>query len=148
MRTVNRAVGAAVATVAMVAASGTAAFAHECYSTGRSAQGHQGAGHSPMWHSEDSASHASYDFVFNVVFGIDPTTAMLDQAVQMHLDRGLQRWVSYFQGHTLMQRQSDGTDTPAASKHAGDGRGIDHWTDSELGQGMIAIAAEILEAQS
>jgi hypothetical protein len=28
--------------------------------------------------------------------------------------------------------------------HAGDGRGVDHWSDSELGQAMIAIAADIL----
>lgn len=148
MRILKRSAIVAVTSIALVAGSGAAAVAHECFSTHRSEQGHHGAGHSPMWHTEDSASRASYDFVFNVVFHVDPTVAMLDQAVQLHLERGLQVWVSYFQGHTLMQRQNDGSDTPAATKHSGDGRGIDHWTDSELGQGMIQIAHEILAAQS
>lgn len=142
MRNLTRATCATVMATALVAGSGTAAFAHQCYVANRSDQGHQGAGHSPMWLSEDSASHASYAFVFDVVFGVDdPTDEMLDQAVQMHLDRGLQRSVSYFQGHTLL------SGTPAAEKHSGDGRGIDHWIDTELARGMIAIAGEIIESQ-
>lgn len=144
MKNLNRAAGATLMSAAMVFGTGAAAFAHECYSTNRSDQGTKGAGHSAMWHTEDSATPESYSFVFGFVLGVEPTQQMLDEAVQMHLDQGLQRWVSYFQHHTLMQNQGTGEDTPAALMHAGDGRGIDHWSDSELGLGMIAIAETVL----
>ena len=97
-----------------------------------------------MWLSENMASHEAYEFTFVVVFGVEPTEEMLDEAVATHKELGLQEWAAFFEGHTLLTNPKTGEDNPAATKHAGDGRGIDHWSDSELGQAMIAIAADIL----
>jgi len=90
------------------------------------------------------ATHEAYEFTFVVVFGVEPTEEMLDEAVSMHVQQGLQEWASFFMHHTLLANPKTGADTPAATMHAGDGRGVDHWSDSELGQAMIAIAADIL----
>ncbi len=133
-------------TAGMLGLSSGAALAHECMVANRSQQGEQAVGNSPMWLSEDMATHASYAFTFEVVLGITPTTQMLDEAVQAHLDQDLQRWASFFQGHTLLTNPKTHQDNPAATKHAGDGRGVDHWSDTELGLAMIAIAQEIAVA--
>jgi hypothetical protein len=97
-----------------------------------------------MWQSENMATHEAYEFTFVVVFGVEPTEEMLDQAVAMHIEQNLQEWASFFGHHTLLTNPKTGEDTPAATMHAGDGRGVDHWSDTELGLAMIAIAAEIL----
>jgi hypothetical protein len=110
----------------------------------RSQNGEQSVGNSPMWLSENMATAESYEFVFVVVFGVEPTEEMLEQAVQEHIDQGLQEWASFFQHHTLLTNPKTGADNAAAEKHAGDGRGVDHWSDNELGQAMIAIAASLL----
>jgi hypothetical protein len=122
----------------------TAALAHECMVTNRSQNGEQAVGNSPMWLSENMATPESYEFVFVVVFGVEPTEEMLEQAVQEHIDQGLQEWASFFQHHTLLTDPKTGADNPAAAKQAGDGQGVDHWSDNELGQAMIAIAASLL----
>jgi hypothetical protein len=110
----------------------------------RSQNGERSVGNSPMWLSENMATAESYEFVFVVVFGVEPTEEMLEQAVQEHIDQGLQEWASFFQHHTLLTNPKTGADNAAAEKHAGDGRGVDHWSDNELGQAMIAIAASLL----
>lgn len=122
------------------------ALAHECMVINRSQQGEQAVGNSPMWLSEDMATHESYQFVFEVVFRVTPTEAMLDEAVTMHIEQGLQRWASFFLGHTLLTNPKTGEDTPAAEKHSADLKGVEHWSDTELGQAMIAIAASILDS--
>jgi hypothetical protein len=99
---------------------------------------------SPMWHAEDLATHASYEYVFVVGFGTTPTEEELDAAVAAHIEQDLQRWAAFFNGHTLLQRQNDGADNPAATKHAGSNTGVSHWSDTELGQAQIAIVADIL----
>ncbi|MGA7307241.1 MAG: hypothetical protein WBW88_20435 [Rhodothermales bacterium] len=144
MRTIRRVTGTFLLTGALLAVSAGAVAAHECMAANRSQQGEQAVGHSPMWLSENMASHEAYEFTFVVVFGVEPTEAMLDEAVAMHKEQGLQEWASFFEGHTLLTNPKTGEDNPAAEKHAGDGQGIDHWSDSELGQAMIAIAADIL----
>ena len=133
-------------TAGMLGLTSGAAFAHECMVANRSQQGERAVGNSPMWLSEDMATHESYAFTFVVVFGVTPTEEMLDEAVEEHLDQGLQRWASFFQGHTLLTNPKTGQDNPAATKHAGDGKGMDHWSDTELGQSMIAIAYDIAVA--
>lgn len=144
MRTLRRVTGTMVLTAALLAVSASAALAHECMVANRSQQGEQAVGHSPMWLSENMATHEAYEFTFVVVFGVEPSEEMLDEAVSMHIAHGLQEWASFFQHHTLLANPRTGADTPAAARHAGDGRGMDHWSDTELGLAMIAIAAEIL----
>lgn len=144
MRTLRRITGTMVLTGTLLAVSASAALAHECMVANRSPQGEQAVGHSPMWLSENMATHGAYEFTFVVVFGVQPTEEMLDEAVAMHVEQGLQEWASFFQHHTLLANPKTGVDTPAATRHAGDGRGVDHWSDTELGLAMIAIAAEIL----
>ena len=131
-------------TVFFVSTAG-AALAHECMVVNRSQTGEQAVGNSPMWLSEDMATHESYIFVFGV-FGVTPTVGMLDEAVALHLEQGLQRWAAFFNGHTLLTNPKTGEDNPAGAKKSGDGKGVDHWSDTELGQAMIAIAASLLEA--
>lgn len=135
-----------IATVGAVFLMSTAgaALAHECMVSNRSERGEQAVGNSPMWLSENMATHESYEFVFEVVFRVTPTESMLDDAVAMHTEQGLQEWASFFQGHTLLTNPKTGADTPAATKHSADRRGVDHWSDTELGQAMIAIAASLL----
>lgn len=144
MRGIRRITGIFVLTGALLAVSAGAVAAHECMAANRSEQGQQAVGHSKVWLSENMATPEAYEFTFVVVFGVEPTEAMLDEAVAMHKAQGLQEWTAFFEGHTLLTNPKTGEDNPAAAKHAGDGRGIDHWSDSELGQSMIAIAAEIL----
>ena len=145
MKAIRRITGTIVLTGALLAVTSGAALAHECMAANRSQQGEQAVGHSPMWLSENMASHEAYEFTFVVVFGVEPTEGMLDEAVAMHIEQGLQEWASFFGHHTLLTHPKTGEDTPAATMHAGDGQGIDHWSDSELGQAMIAIAADILD---
>lgn len=123
------------------------ALAHECMIISRSGQGQQAVGNSPKWLSENMASHGAYRFTFDLL-GATATEAELDQAVEMHLERGLQQWVAFFQGHTLLTNPHTGGDNPAGEKHSADLKGVEHWSDTELGQGMFAIAAEILAARS
>jgi len=144
MRALRRVTGTIVLTAALMAISASAALAHECMVANRSQQGEQAVGHSPMWLSENMATHGAYEFTFVVVFGVEPTEEMLDEAVAMHIEQGLQEWAAFFGHHTLLVNPTTGEDTPAATRHAGDGRGVDHWSDTELGLAMIAIAAEIL----
>ena len=144
MRTLRRITGTMVLTGTLLAVSASAALAHECMVANRSQQGEQAVGHSPVWLSENMATHGAYEFTFVVVFGVEPTEEMLDQAVAMHVQQGLQEWASFFQHHTRLASPTTGVDTPAATRHAGDGRGVDHWSDTDLGLAMIAIAAEIL----
>ncbi len=144
MKAIRRMTGAILLTGALLVVSAGAAAAHECMATNRSQQGEQAVGNSPMWLSENMASHEAYEFTFVVVFGVEPTEEMLDEAVAMHVEQGLQEWASFFMHHTLLSDPQTGEDTPAATKHASDGRGIDHWSESELGLAMIAIAAEII----
>lgn len=146
MRTRRRITAVAGLTAGMLGITSGAALAHECMVANRSQQGEQAVGNSPMWLSEDMATHESYAFTFEVVLRITPTEAMLDEAVQEHLDQGLQRWASFFQGHTLLANPKTHQDNPAATKHAGDGRGVDHWSDTELGVAMITIAQDIAAA--
>jgi hypothetical protein len=144
MKAIRRITGAIFLTAALLAVSAGAALGHECMAANRSQQGEQAVGHSPMWLSENMATHEAYEFTFLVVFGVEPTEEMLDEAVAMHVEQGLQEWASFFEHHTLLADPKSGEDTPAATVHAGDGRGIDHWSDTELGLAMIAIAADIL----
>lgn len=144
MRVIGRMAGMLLLTGALLAVSAGAVTAHECMAANRSQQGQQAVGNSKVWLSENMASREAYEFTFVVVFGVEPTDAMLDEAVAMHVEQGLQEWAAFFEGHTLLTNPRTGEDNPAATKHAGDGRGIDHWSDSELGQAMIAIAAGIL----
>lgn len=144
MKTLRRVIGTMVLTGALLAVTASAALAHECMVANRSQQGEQAVGHSPMWLSENMATHEAYEFTFVVVFGVEPTEEMLDAAVAMHIEQGLQEWASFFQHHTLLVNPTTGEDTPAATMHAGDGRGMDHWSDTELGLAMIAIAGELL----
>lgn len=144
MRGIRRITGIFVLTGALLAVSAGAVAAHECMVANRSEQGQQAVGHSPVWLSENMATAEAYEFTFVVVFGVEPTEAMLEEAVAMHEAQGLQEWTAFFEGHTLLTNPQTGEDNPAATKHAGDGQGIDHWSDSELGQAMIAIAADIL----
>jgi hypothetical protein len=136
----------AVAGALFLVSTAGVALAHECMIINRSQQGEQAVGNSPMWLSEDMATHSSYLFVFEVVFGVTPTEAMLDQAVAMHLEQDLQRWASFFMGHTLLTNPKTGVDNPAGAKKSADLKGVEHWSDTELGQSMIAIAASLLEA--
>lgn len=136
-------VAAATAAFAMI---GSAAFAHECMVVNRADQSNKALLNSPMWHAEDLATDASYQFIFEVVFGTTGTEEELDAAIAAHIDQDLQRWIAFFNGHTLLQRQNTdpGVDTPAATKHAGNDKGVSHWSDTELGQAQIAIVADIL----
>lgn len=134
----------AVSVALLVTMFSSVALAHECMVSNRSQKAEQRLAKSPMWLSENLATPASYEFVFNVIGVSNPTEAMLDAAVQAHIDQGLQEWASFFLGHTLLTNPKTGEDNPAAAKHAADGRGIDHWSDSELGQAMIAIATSLL----
>lgn len=134
---------AVVAALFLMATAGVA-LAHECMVINRSQTGEQAVANSPMWLSEDMATHESYEFVFVVVFGVTPTEEMLDEAVAMHIDQGLQRWASFFQHHTLLTNPKTGEDNPAGTEHSADLKGVDHWSDTELGQAMIAIAASLL----
>lgn len=137
--TTSLAVGGAL----LLAAPG-AALAHECMVANQSEQGSRSVAHSPMWLSENMATHGAYLFTFEVVYGVTPTEAMLDEAVRLHLEQGLQEWTAFFEGHTLLTDPRTGADNPAGERHAGDGRGVDHWSDTELGQAMIAIAGSLL----
>lgn len=136
----------AVSVALLVTMFSSVALAHECMVSNRSQNAEQRLAKSPMWLSENMATHESYEFVFDVVFGVEPTEEMLNAAVEAHIEQGLQEWASFFQGHTLLTNPKTGEDTPAASKHAGNGKGVDHWSDTELGQAMIAIAASLLPA--
>lgn len=129
---------------ALLFAAPGAAFAHECMVTNRSPQASQAVGNSPMWLSENMATHESYAFTFEVVFGVTPTEQMLDEAVALHLEQGLQEWAAFFQGHQLLANPHTGVDNPAGASRSGDGRGVDHWSDTELGLAMIAIAGSLL----
>ena len=143
-RSIRRLSIIATAAMTFLAATSGAALAHECMVSNRSQKGEQAVGNSPMWLSENMATPESYEFVFAVVFGVVPTDEMLDQAVAMHIEQGLQEWASFFQGHTLLTNPKTGEETPAATKHSADQQGVDHWSDTELGQAMIAIAASLL----
>lgn len=145
MQAVRRLTTVAGLTAGMLVTSGAAAFAHECMIASRSQQGQQAAGHSANWFSEDMASHGAYDFTFAVIGVVEPTTAMLDDAVALHLEQGLERWTSFFMQHTLLTDPKTHADNPAAEKHATDDRGVDHWFASDLGQAMIAIATQVAE---
>jgi hypothetical protein len=144
MKAIRRMTATILLTGALLVVSAGAAAAHECMAINRSQQGEQAVGNSPMWLSENMASREAYEFTFVVVFGVEPTEEMLDEAVAMHVEQGLQEWASFFMHHTLLSDPQTAEDTPAATKHASDGRGIDHWSDSELGLAMIAVAAEII----
>jgi hypothetical protein len=144
MKAIRRISGTIVLTAALLAISAGTAFGHECMAANRSQQAEQAVDQSPMWLSENMATHEAYEFTFLVVFGVEPTEEMLDEAVTMHIEQGLQEWASFFEHHTLLANPKSAEDTPAATMHAGNGRGIDHWSDTELGLGMIAIAADIL----
>lgn len=146
MNTLVRRTATVLATgAALVFAVPSAALAHECMVSNRSSQASQAVGHSSMWLSENMATHESYAFTFEVVFGVTPTEEMLDAAVAMHQEQGLQEWAAFFQGHQLLANPHTGADTPAGASRSGDGRGVDHWSDTELGLAMIAIAADLLE---
>jgi hypothetical protein len=145
MKALRRITVTAVLTATLLVVTAGATLAHECMVTNRSQQGEQAVGHSPMWLSENMATHEAYEFTFVVVLGVEPTEEMLDAAVAMHVEQGLQEWTSFFEHHTLLASPKTGEDVAAASSHAGDGRGIDHWSDTDLGLAMIAIAADILD---
>lgn len=144
-RTLRR-TGAALAgaVVLAVVPSGVAA-AHQCMVENRSEQGEQALGKSPMWLSEDMATPEAYAFTFAVLGVSDPTPEMLDRAVELHLEQDLQRWVSFFEGHTLLTNPHTGAPTPAADKHAADGQGVSHWFENDLGTAMMAIAAQVAD---
>ena len=133
-------------TGALMAGSAGAALAHECMIANRSPQAEQAVGNSPMWLSENMATHDAYEFTFLVVFGVAPTEEMLDEAVARHPEQGLQEWADFFMGHTLLTNPKTGEPTPAATRHAANGRGLDHRSATELGQAMIAIAADLLNS--
>ena len=143
--TLRRVSTIAVAGALFLVSTAGVALAHECMVVNRSQQGEQAVGNSPMWLSEDMATHESYLFVFQVVFGVTPSEDTLDEAVALHLEQGLQRWASFFMGHTLLTNPKTGEDNPAGAKKSGDGKGVDHWSDTDLGLAMIAIAASLLE---
>lgn len=142
MRTRGRLTAVAGLTASMLITSGAAALAHECMIANRSEQGDRAAGHSDMWLSEDMATHGAYAFTFDAL-GIPHTEEMLDDAVALHLERGLQEWTAFFMHHTLLTNPNTHEDNPAGARASADGRGVDHWSDSELGQGMFAIALEV-----
>lgn len=148
MRTIRRTATTAVVTGALLAASAGTAAAHQCMIADRSQQAEQKLAASPMWLSEDMATEEAYDFTFQVVLGVEASPEMLEEAVALHLEQDLQRWASFFEGHTLLNNPKTGSPTPAADKHAGDGRGVDHWSTTELGLAMIAIAQQVLDAHS
>jgi hypothetical protein len=129
--------------VFLVSTAGVA-LAHECMVINRSEKGEQAVGNSPMWLSENMATHESYEFVFVVVFGVTPTEEMLDQAVALHIEQGLQEWASFFQHHTLLTNPKTGEGNPAGANRSADLKGVEHWSDTDLGQAMIAIAASLL----
>ena len=72
---------------------------------------------------------------------------MLDAAVALHEEQGLQQWAAFFQGHQLLSHPHTGVDNPAGATRSGDRRGVDHWSDTELGLAMIAIAQELLDGE-
>lgn len=144
--TTRRVSTVAVSVALLMTMFSSVASAHECMVSNRSQNAEQRLAKSPMWLSENMATHASYEFVFDVVFGVEPSEEMLNAAIEAHIEQGLQEWASFFQGHTLLTNPKTGEDTPAGSKHAGNGKGVDHWSDTELGQAMIAIAASLLPA--
>lgn len=146
-QTTRRVSTVAVSVALMVTMFSSVALAHECMVSNRSQNAEQRLAKSPMWLSENLATHESYLFVFNVVFKVEPTEEMLNAAVEAHIDQGLQQWASFFEGHTLLTNPKTGEDNPAATKHAGNGKGVDHWSDTELGQAMIAIAASLLPTE-
>ncbi len=148
MRNIKRIAGTTVLTGAMVVGSAGAAFAHECMIANRSPQGQQAVGNSPMWLSEDMATTGAYDFTFSVVYGVDATPEMLDEAVALHVEQGLQEWTAFFIHHTLLTDPKTHQDKPAATRHAGDGRGVEHWSDTELGLAMIKIAGDVVAAHA
>ncbi|MGD8202248.1 hypothetical protein ACQE98_16535 [Ornithinimicrobium sp. W1679] len=133
----------AVGATLMLAAPGVAS-AHECMVANQSAQGSKAVANSPMWLSENMATHGAYLFTFEVVYGVTPDEEMLDEAVRLHQEQGLQEWTAFFMGHTLLTNPRTGEDNPAGERHSGDGRGVDHWSDTELGLAMIAIAGSLL----
>lgn len=145
-RSIRRLLTVVVTGAVFLVSTAGAALAHECMVVNRSQRGEQAVGNSPMWSSEDMATHESYLFVFQVVFGVTPPVEVLDQAVALHLEQGLQRWASFFEGHTLLTNPKTGVDNPAGATKSGDLKGVDHWSDTELGQAMIAIAASLLES--
>lgn len=127
----------------LVAAPGVA-VAHECMVSNQSQRAAQAVGHSPMWLSENMATRESYAFTFEVL-GVEPSDEILDAAVARHEQEGLQEWAAFFQGHTLLTNPHTGAETPAGTTRSGDGRGVDHWSDTELGLAMIAIAKDLIE---
>lgn len=141
---VRRTTIASAAAAALLVTVPAAALAHECMVSNQSPQASRAVGHSPMWLSENMATPEAYAFTFEVVYGVTPTEEMLSEAVALHQEQGLQEWTAFFQGHTLLTNPHTGADNPAGSARSGDGRGVDHWSDTELGLAMIAIAGSLL----
>lgn len=142
----RRIAGTALLTGALVLGPAVGALAHECMVVNRSQRAEQALAKSPMWLSENMATHEAYEFTFEVVFEVTPTEEQLDEAVAAHIEQGLQEWTSFFMHHTLLTdpKSDPPVNNPAGDKHQGDGKGVEHWSDTELGQAMIAIAADIL----
>lgn len=139
---VRRSVTTLVAAGLLAVLPGTAALAHECFVANRSAQGTQSAGNSQTWFTASAAE--GYGFIFGFLLGVEPTEDQIAEALALHAEAGLQDAIAIFEHHTLMTDHRG--NTPAADKHAGDGKGIDHFSQSPLGAAMVGIALDVLSS--
>lgn len=135
-----------LATATLMAISATGALAHDCFVVNRSAQGAIGAGHSPMWFSATAAD--GYFFIYTEILELDPSEVDLEPLVEaalvLHEEAGLPEAIAIFENHLLLTNPHTYADTPAAVMHEGDGKGIDHFSESPLGEQMVGIALSVL----
>jgi hypothetical protein len=111
----------------MLALPATAAFAHECIIANRSAQGAIGAGNSGQWLT------ISLEELFAFEFQVPE--ANIDDAVAEAVAAGVPEALAIFGKKTLAEG------TGAASNGAfGDGKGLEHLSQSPLAQTVFEIA--------
>jgi hypothetical protein len=113
----------------------TAAFAHECYVASRSDQGNAGAANSQRWLTIQTAEFFGFAHEF---LPIQPMTAQqIAQASALATAQGIPSTFTIFVGsHTLAEG------TPAALKHAADGKGVDH-IFAAYGEQLVGIALAV-----
>ena len=123
------AVAALAAAAVLVVPAG--ARAHECYNPSRSEQGNEGAANSQRWLTVQTAEFFAFA---HEVLPVDPLTEeQIAEAVAMAEAQGIPTSFTIFIGsHTLNEG------TPAALKHAADGKGIDHIFAAH-GDALVAI---------
>lgn len=123
------AVAALAAAVVLVVPAG--ALAHECYNPSRSDQGNEGAANSQRWLTIQTAEFFASAHEFLPVGPL--SEAQIAEAVKLAQAQGIPTSFTIFVGSKTI-----GEGTPAALKHAADGKGIDHIFAAH-GDALVAI---------